>query len=189
MYKAHATASNAITAVSRAEAEFLKLSLYTGVKNLNGELTEFRARIIMEDMNIDLGILVLRVCIGLMMLVGHGWQKLMHFSEIAMTFPNPIGLGSKFSLALVIFAEVFCSIFVIIGFRTRYVVIPLIINMLVAILLIHGHDPWAKKEFALLYLVPLCFALLRGFWPLFGRTVEHVDVYSDSQKPSSCCRL
>ena len=63
-----------------------------------------------------LGLVVLRVTAGLTMLLGHGWGKLTGFSEMAATFPDPIGLGSRISLGLTVFAEVFCSIALIVGF-------------------------------------------------------------------------
>jgi putative oxidoreductase len=57
---------------------------------------------------------------------------------------------------------VFCSIAIILGFATRFVSIPLIITMFVAVFIIHADDPWQKKEFALLYLVPFLTLLFTG---------------------------
>ncbi len=107
----------------------------------------------------SMGLLILRVVPGLMMLA-HGWQKLAGFSQMSGQFPDPLGAGSAASLALVVFAEFFCSLAVILGIATRVVVIPIGITMLVAAFVIHGDDPWAKKEFALLYatvFLPLMF--------------------------------
>ncbi len=110
----------------------------------------------------SLGLLILRVGVGSLMLFGHGWGKLQGFSQNAAQFPDPIGLGPQFSMAMAIFAEVFCSFLVIIGFKTRYAVIPLIITMLVAILVIHSADPFAKKEFALLFAIPFITLFFTG---------------------------
>jgi putative oxidoreductase len=85
-----------------------------------------------------------------------------HFGEKAGVFPDPIGLGSQISLSLTIFAEVFCSIAIILGLATRLVAIPLIITMSVAVFIIHADDPWQKKEFALLYLVPYLTLVFTG---------------------------
>jgi putative oxidoreductase len=63
---------------------------------------------------------------------------------------------------LTIFAEVFCSIAIILGLATRLVAIPLIITMSVAVFIIHADDPWQKKEFALLYLVPFLTLVFTG---------------------------
>tara|TARA_B100001989_G_C24531885_1_gene462084 strand:- start:158 stop:598 length:441 start_codon:yes stop_codon:yes gene_type:complete len=95
---------------------------------------------------------VLRISVGIWMLVYHGWPKLQNFAVYSGQFPDPIFLGSQLSLLLVIFAEVFCSICVIFGVAIRAVLIPLIITMLVAVFIIHGADPMAKKELACLYL-------------------------------------
>jgi putative oxidoreductase len=100
----------------------------------------------------DIGLLILRLAMGGTMLV-HGLPKMMNFAEYSTKFPDPIGLGSQISLILAIFAEVFCALLVIIGFKTRYVVVPLIITMLVAFFIVHGADPFREKELAFLYLL------------------------------------
>lgn len=125
------------------------------------------------------GILVLRVGVGAMMLLGHGSDKLFGFSQKAQFFPDPLGIGSAASLGLTTFAEFFCAMALILGFATRLAAVPLVINMLVAALVIHGGDPWPKKEFALLYAVPFLTLLFSGggkysldaiVWPrVFGR--------------------
>lgn len=96
------------------------------------------------------------------MLISHGWGKLINFGEKASVFPDPLGVGSMMSLSLAVFAEVFCSIAIILGFATRFVAIPLISTMFVAIFIIHADDPRQKKEFALLYLVPFLTLIFTG---------------------------
>ena len=113
-------------------------------------------------MKTDIGLLVFRVFVGLSMCLGHGWQKLTGFTDIAPGFPDPIGLGSTVSLALVVFAEAFCSIAVALGLKTRFAVIPLIINMSVAVFVFHSADPFQKKELAALYLVSFAAIFLLG---------------------------
>jgi putative oxidoreductase len=71
---------------------------------------------------------------------------------LSNVFPDPIGLGSELSLALIVFAEFACSILVMLGLFTRLSIIPLIIGMLVAAFVVHGADPFASKELSLLYL-------------------------------------
>jgi len=108
------------------------------------------------------GLLILRLGFGLMMAFGHGLGKLTGFGERATEFSDPLGVGSTMSMALVVFAEFFCSLAVVLGFATRAAVVPLAITMLVAVLVIHGDDPWKKQEFAMLYLVPYLTLLLTG---------------------------
>ena len=107
----------------------------------------------MNRLNSDLGWLVLRVATGLMMLLGHGWGKLANFSPLLTKFADPIGLGIAVSLTATVFAEVFCQIFIIIGFKTRWFAAVSAFTMLVAAFLVHGSDPFAVKEKALLYAV------------------------------------
>ena len=103
-----------------------------------------------KDTN-NLAKLILRLSFSLTM-ISHGYAKLINASALFSKFPNPLGIGSELSLVLVIFAEFFCSLFLIFGIFTRLATIPLIITMLVAIFLIHINDPWNKIEFPLLYL-------------------------------------
>jgi len=76
--------------------------------------------------------LILRLSFGILM--AHiGYQKLVNFGTMQHEFMNFMGLGSSVSLALCIFAEFFCSIFLILGLFTRLSTIPLIITMCVII--------------------------------------------------------
>lgn len=108
------------------------------------------------------GLLLLRLGAGGMLLFGHGWAKLMHYGTRAEHFFDPLGIGPARSLALVIFAEVFCSAFVMLGFATRLACVPIIINMMVAAFVVNGPSPWGEKELAVLYLVPFLSLLFTG---------------------------
>ncbi|MCR9203799.1 MAG: DoxX family protein [Halobacteriovoraceae bacterium] len=107
----------------------------------------------------DLACLVARLTFGATMFIAHGLPKLMSFSQKMNVFPDPLGVGSSLSLGLTIFAEVICAGLVAFGVFTRFVSIPLGITMLVAMLLVHGGDPWQKKEMAFLY---LCGYIITG---------------------------
>lgn len=108
----------------------------------------------------SIGLLVLRVGVALLMMT-HGFAKMSNFSAMSASF-DPIGLGGTLSLGLVVFAEVFCSIALLVGLFTRAAMIPLIINMLVAALVAHSGDPLAAKEMALLYLIAYVTVLFTG---------------------------
>ncbi len=110
----------------------------------------------------SLGLLVLRVSFGGMMLAGHGLPKLLGYAETVKVFPDPIGLGAHVALSLAIFAEFFCSVLLILGLGTRLAVIPLMVTMLVAAVVAHGDDPWAKKELAVAYLAAFTTLLITG---------------------------
>ena len=98
----------------------------------------------------DLGLFFLRLASGGMMLT-HGWPKLMNFAERAESFRDPIGLGSELSLSLAIFAEVICAALLVVGLATRWVIIPLLFTMFVAVFIVHAEDPWSKQELGLFY--------------------------------------
>ena len=106
-------------------------------------------------------LLVLRASFGLMMLT-HGWPKLINFSEKAASFADPLHIGSSLSLALVIFAEFFCAIFIVIGLATRWAAFPLMVAMAVAAFVIHGKDPFAERELAVLYLTAFTTIMILG---------------------------
>ncbi|MBM65829.1 MAG: 1-pyrroline-5-carboxylate dehydrogenase [Myxococcales bacterium] len=110
----------------------------------------------------DLGLLFLRVSVGAFMLLGHGWPKLANFAAKSAHFPDPLGVGSSLSLSLAIVGEVLAPLLIILGLFTRLATVPLIITMVVAAVMVHGGDPWAKKEFALLYALPAIALLFTG---------------------------
>ena len=116
----------------------------------------------LKDLLRDVGLLVLRVGVGVMMIVGHGYPKWLHYAEKAGSFPDPLGVGAGTSLSLAIFAELVCSALVVVGLATRFAAIPLLFTMGMAAFVIHADDPWSKQEFALLYGVPFLTILLTG---------------------------
>ncbi|MBN2481143.1 MAG: DoxX family protein [Bacteroidales bacterium] len=111
---------------------------------------------------LDAAILIVRICAGAFMLT-HGIPKFARlFAADPVTFADPLGVGAGLSLVLVVFAEVFCSIFIMLGLLTRIIVIPLIINMSVAAFVVHAGDAFSGMEMALLYLVIYFFLLATG---------------------------
>jgi len=71
-------------------------------------------------------------------------------------------LGHKTSLCLVIFAELFCSLFIVLGLFTRLTVVPLIITMLVVIFGHNAGKPWTDSEQAYTYLAGYLTLLFCG---------------------------
>ena len=96
----------------------------------------------------SIGLLLLRLGACSFLIYGHGWGKLANYTARSETFSDPLGVGSPMSLGLAVFAEVFCSIAVMLGLLTRLAAIPLIITMGVAGFIRHAPDPFAKKEAA-----------------------------------------
>lgn len=111
---------------------------------------------------IHLALFLIRVAFGGLMLV-HGLPKMdMLLSGGPVQFPPVLGLSPVASLSLAVFAEVLCPLFLIAGLGTRLAVVPLIATMLVAVLVIHSADPFARQELAVLYLVPFVALLFSG---------------------------
>lgn len=101
--------------------------------------------------NIHVALLILRLSVGVLMLT-HGFGKFLKlFGDAPIQFADPIGLGVIISFSLAVFAEFFCSIFLIFGFATRFSAIPLLTTMLVAATIIHANDPFGRQELPLLY--------------------------------------
>ncbi|TQD37663.1 DoxX family protein [Haloflavibacter putidus] len=107
---------------------------------------------------LDFGILFFRVILSGLMLV-HGIPKLlMLFGGNEIQFLDPIGVGVGASLALAVFAEIVCSVLIILGLGTRFAVIPLIILLVTAGTIVHAEDPWMRQELPFLY--TLCYLFL-----------------------------
>lgn len=110
----------------------------------------------------DFALLLLRASSGGLMLFGHGISKLGRFDDEPIRFGDPLGLGILPSLILATFAEVICAALVIIGWKTRYAAIPLIILTLVIIFVVHIDDPFGKKELPLMYFFAYLGIFLAG---------------------------
>lgn len=109
---------------------------------------------------LDVGLLFLRVGFGLLM-IPHGWSKLMKFEELQVKFMNFMGIGSSVSLGLVVFSELICSLLLILGLMTRWATIPLIITALV-ISSVHQWDLFGESELGSTYLIAYLVILFTG---------------------------
>ena len=105
--------------------------------------------------------LILRLSVGILMMM-HGYDKLTGFGEMQHKFMNFMGIGSSASLALVVFAEFFCSLFLILGLFTRLAAIPLIIATCVMVFMAHKGDVFGDGETAALYLTGYIVLLFVG---------------------------
>ena len=109
----------------------------------------------------NFAILLLRLVFGIL-IMNHGYDKLIHFGDKHNTFMNFLGIGSTLSLALVIFAEFFCGLFVILGLFTRLSVIPIIIVLAVAVFKAHHGAVFGDGQPATLYLTAFTVLLFVG---------------------------
>ena len=112
----------------------------------------------------DLGLLVLRIWIGASMALLHGWDKLTGFSKISPQFLDFMGIGKGPSLALTVFAELACAIFIVVGLWTRLSALILGFTVGVAFWLAHGAklSGQGSGEMAFLYLGACAVLLAAG---------------------------
>lgn len=86
-----------------------------------------------HPVQLSVGLLLIRLTIGILMAF-LGYEKLIHFDEMAASDfwaknISFLGFTGKIPLALTVFAEFFCSLFLILGLFTRLALIPLLICM------------------------------------------------------------
>ena len=110
----------------------------------------------------DLALLLLRLSVGGLMFVNHGWGKVERLlGDDPIRFADPLGIGIVPSLGLAAGAETLGAALVALGLFTRLAAVPLAFTMAVAAFVVHAADPLADKEMALLYLAAtLAIALL-----------------------------
>lgn len=114
-----------------------------------------------EYVSPDVAVCLLRIAASLLIMT-HGFPKLMRILDGDFSFGDPIGIGEAPSLVLVAFAEFFCAIFVLIGLGTRIALIPLIITMAVAVFIAHAGDPFGRKELPLFFLISFIVLFFTG---------------------------
>ena len=109
----------------------------------------------------DLALLLTRIGFGGLMLINHGIHKLDKLNG-PIEFADPIGVGATASLILCLIGEFLAPVLIIIGLKTKLAAIPAAITMGVAAFIVHGTDPLAKKEMALLYFIAFVAIFLAG---------------------------
>lgn len=88
--------------------------------------------------NQNIGLLIIRLSIGLLMLL-HGISKLLHGIDGISQMVTNLGLPQFLSYGVFI-GEIVMPLLIIIGFRTRLASIIFVFNMLTAFLLVHTPD-------------------------------------------------
>jgi putative oxidoreductase len=115
-----------------------------------------------DDFYIQVMLLLLRIGSGSFLLT-HGipkFKRLLEGGEIK--FSDPIGLGPEVSLVLAVFAEVICTSLIILGLGTRVAAFIGIGFMSIIALIVHGPDPFGRKELPLMYLMIFLVLLVFG---------------------------
>ncbi|MEO0895086.1 MAG: DoxX family protein [Bacteroidota bacterium] len=114
----------------------------------------------------NLASLLLRLGFGLYLLLGHGWSKVIKlFSGGEIQFTDLFGLSPELNLGFTAFAEAFCALMVVIGFRTRLFVWPIILVMFVIVAFVKVDAGWVgsnSRELAMMYLIPFIAIFILG---------------------------
>lgn len=107
-------------------------------------------------------LLVLRAVVGVNMAWLHGWEKLSHFGAKAGSFPDPLGITSKYSLVLAVAGEFFGAILMAAGLLGRAgAFLVAVVSGLTLFWIMHG-TPWKGREVWELYFAGSTAVLLLG---------------------------
>lgn len=113
----------------------------------------------------DTGLLIFRVVFGLVLIYGHGFEKLtVIFSGQEIQFMDPIGIGASTSYFLAAFAEGICGMLLVLGLFSRIATSILSMNFLV-IFIFHAFmlgDGFAILELRFFYLFSFIALTLTG---------------------------
>lgn len=110
----------------------------------------------------NIGMLVLRIGLGLTMALAHGMGKIPPSEQLvagvtAMGFPLPVLFAWAAALS-----ELIGGLFIAAGFATRISSLSLVVTMAVAFFIVHAPDAFQTKELAFLYLVGFAAIFLIG---------------------------
>lgn len=109
----------------------------------------------------DAALLLLRIVIAGYLVINHGWSTLQNFMQGATEYPDPFHLGPRNTMALMVFTELGCASFVLVGLFTRLLAIPVAIGFTVAVFVQHWPDPFGWKETPAIYWASfIAFAIL-----------------------------
>ena len=113
--------------------------------------------------SVDLGLLVLRVWLGLSLLVLHGWGKAMNYQNMDKAM-DPLRVGNELSWGLTVFGEVVCAALLVVGLFTRFAALACAITMSVAFFIVHEMrlKGTGSGEMAFIYLAGFVAIFLAG---------------------------
>lgn len=141
-------------------------------------LCDSSAVAISRELPSNLALLVLRAVVGINVACLHGWDKLHHYGSQVGAFPDPLGMGHKYSLILAIAGEFAGGILLATGLVGRAA--AFILSFVVALTLfsgLHGTS-WREREVWMLYFAASLTILLLGcgryaldsvVWKRFGK--------------------
>jgi len=135
------------------------------------KITNYLYQTNISDKELGISLLIFRILLSLSLINTHGLKKIVHFENTVVHIPDPFGLGGEMSTYFAIFANVFCPVFIILGFMTRLALLPIMMTTAIGFFVVHVADPWAVKDVPLMYLMTstLLFVLGPGSISLDGK--------------------
>ena len=110
----------------------------------------------------NLGLLALRLGVGLNMACLHGMERARHYSDRVFSFPDPLHMGHRYSLLLAVAAELVAGILITIGLVGRLAALLLAFSLGLAVFTGEAGASWRQREVATLYLTATLAILLLG---------------------------
>lgn len=115
-----------------------------------------------SDAAFNFALLVQRTVTGLLLLIGHGLPKISNFGSLSASFYDPLRIGHRNSLILVILAELFCSMFIVLGLFTRIAAFIIVVNLSVAVFFYHHDQPLKNFELGAIFLASIFTIMIVG---------------------------
>jgi putative oxidoreductase len=111
---------------------------------------------------VSLGLLLLRLGVGVNMTVLHGLNRVRNYSQLANSIPELLGMGRRHSLMLVVAAEFVGGILITLGLAGRLAALLLAFSLSLTLFSGEAGLPWRQREATVLYLTASLAILLLG---------------------------
>ena len=115
-----------------------------------------------RENSVNLGLLLLRLGVGVNMALLHGLDRVRHYSQLATSIPAPLGMGHRHSLMLAVAAEFVGGILVALGLAGRLAALLLAFSLGVTLFSGEAGLPWRQREATILYLTASLAILMLG---------------------------
>jgi putative oxidoreductase len=115
-----------------------------------------------RENSVNLGLLLLRLGVGVNMALLHGLDRVRHYSQLATSIPDPLGMGHRHSLMLAVAAEFVGGILVALGLAGRLAALLLAFSLGVTLFSGEAGLPWRQREATVLYLTASLAILMLG---------------------------
>jgi len=99
-----------------------------------------------RENSVNLGLLLLRLGVGVNIALLHGLDKVRHYSQLATSITDPLGMGHRHSLMLAVAAEFVGGILVALGLAGRLAALLLAFSLGLTLFSGEAGLPWRQRE-------------------------------------------